>query len=212
MKLITVIVFSQESILTPDYANRELIASESSDSGYSPAYLSYGDGNYISKYGQPIIYNWTGASMSPRNTQIYTPNESLSYTVTKAGWISVSGSISPIMQYPTTSLSRSNVTGLQLPSTPYETYVVGVLLYRNDSTNNSVPTRNGIIGPRPYANYSVNVSGFQGKSAGSSQFFPVSPGDVIYYGLLQEGALGAYALPASYSISFIPGKILKSNP
>lgn len=204
-------LFSQTSILTPDYANQELIASEYSDSDYSPAYLRHGNGKYISQYGQPVIYNWTGASMSPRNTQIYTPNESLSYTVTKAGWISVSGSISAIAQYPTTTLSRNDVTGTQLPSSPYHTYQVCVLLYRNDSTNNITSSDRNIIGPKPYRNYSVSVPENQGKNVGNSQFFPVSQGDVIYYGLAQEGGIGLYALP-DYSISFIPGKVLKSNP
>lgn len=170
-------VFSQNSVLVPDYGKPVTIAAEDSNHN-TLQYLNTHKGNYISQY-YPSGHFWTTKTHhTDTSIGIYDSegdvNPSLSYTIPSSGYLYVrfqneSYFFKDIM---------SNIE-------PHSDYSLRVTICRNGNW----------------------VRGFEmvrGLSSGDndSTLIPVSKGDVIYYGTWYD----YNTLPSSYQITFYPGK------
>lgn len=177
MKLITVIVFSQNSVLVPDYGKPITIAFETSDHN-TKQYLNTHYGNYISQY-YPSGHFWTqktkytDASIG-KNDSYRDVNSSLSYTIPSPGYLYVSyqdeaWAFKDIMS----SLAHNNG------------YSLRVVIYRD---GNYIPA--------------FNETEAITSNSNASLLIPVAKDDVIYYGTWYD----YQAIPSTYQITFYPGK------
>lgn len=171
------LVFSQNSVLVPDYGKPVTIAAEDSDHN-TLQYLNTHKGNYISQY-YPSGHFWTmkthytDTSVGINDTE-RDVNPSLSYTIPSSGYLYVSFQNEG-------SFFKNIMSNLE----HHRGYGLRVMIYRN-------------------GNWITSFSELREIAVADNDniLIPVSKGDIVYYGTWYDYE----AIPSGYQITFYPGK------